>query len=62
MPYRCSGVDGFRLLARRIAGFLATQRVAVVASRMRRLQHQRGLCGLGHDHAPRLRTAHRSRP
>ena len=61
MPHRFSGVDGFRLLARRIAGFLATQRVAVVASRARRLQHHRGFCGLGHDQA-KLRTAHRSRP
>jgi ribosomal protein L15E len=66
MTYRSSGVDRFRLLARRIVGFLATQRVAVVASRTRRLRQQGSLYRLGHDRAPKMGTkvltAHRSRP
>ena len=59
MSYRFSSADRFRLLARRIVGFLATQRVAQVADRARRLHHH-GL--YGHDRAPKQRTAYRSRP
>jgi hypothetical protein len=62
MSHRFSGTDRLRLLARRIVGFLATQRVAQVADRARRLHSQSALLGLGHDRATKLRTAYRSRP
>jgi hypothetical protein len=52
-----------RMVMRRVLGFLASQRVAVVASRKRRLQH---FDGLGHGRAPKIAitapTANRSRP
>ncbi|SRR5258708_6573825 len=52
------------LLARRIVGFLAAQRVAVVASRARRLRHHPAF--RSYDHPPKVqtkaRTADRSRP
>jgi hypothetical protein len=51
-----------RMLARRIVGFLASQRVAVAASRTRRLQRQRSFYGAGYDRAPAARTANRRRP
>jgi hypothetical protein len=49
------------LLTRRIIGFLASQRVAVAASRTRRLQRERGLCDAAYDRAPEARMASRSR-
>jgi hypothetical protein len=51
-----------RMLARRIVSLLAAQRVAVAASRTRRLQCQQSLCGSSYDRAPAARTANRRRP
>jgi hypothetical protein len=51
-----------RVLARRIAGFLASQRVAVAASRTRRPQCQQIFYGTGYGRASAAPTANRSRP